>query len=150
MSEHLPMEETDTCKAFVAVADQIWDLVVGWPELGRRTVGEQVIRACDSVGANLIEGDGRYSDADALHFFVMARGSARETRYWIARAVKRRLIETGIAAELNDAVARATKGLNALINYRRKTKNQNLVKEERAAYADGIEFPNAQRPTPNA
>jgi len=43
------------------VADEIWDIVVGWAPLARDTVGEQLICAADSIGANIAEGAGRGS-----------------------------------------------------------------------------------------
>src|SRR4051794_40587169 len=92
MARHMPIEQTAMFQRFVAVADQMWDMVHGWPSLAQRTVGQQLLRSADSVGANLVEGDGRYSDADALHFFTIARASARESRYWIERASHRKLI----------------------------------------------------------
>lgn len=39
-------------------ADQIWEIVNKWPKLAQRTVGEQVIRSADSIGANIAEGSG--------------------------------------------------------------------------------------------
>ena len=82
-------------------------------------MGRQLIRAIDSVGANLVEGDGRYSSADALHFFIVARGSAREARLWLERAKQRSLVSREHAEAIEDQLVRATKLLNLLINYRR-------------------------------
>src|SRR5205085_4133077 len=91
-AEHTPMEELEVFRRFVEIADWAWRTASRWSPLAVDTVGKQLIRASDRVGATLVEGDGRYSDADAVHFFVMARASARETRYWIRRAITRNLI----------------------------------------------------------
>jgi four helix bundle protein len=77
---HLPIEEMEVFRRYLEIADWVWNLVGEWPPLALDTVGKQILRAVDSVGANLVEGDGRHSQADALHFFVIARASARETR----------------------------------------------------------------------
>ena len=86
------MEELAVFARFEAVAEKVWAAVRGWRPLAQDTVGKQLIRAADSVGANLVEGDGRYGKADALHFVIIARGSARETALWIKRAQARQLI----------------------------------------------------------
>ncbi len=132
---HVPMEETPVFVSFVVVADQIWDLVARWKPLAVDTVGKQLIRAVDSIGANLVEGDGRYSDADALHFFVIARASAREARYWIQRAAVRSLLPQPEAERLIQALAGATRQLNGLIRYRRHNKNRNIARETAEPYA---------------
>ena len=41
------------------LADSIWDVVLGWDRFARDTVGKQIVRAADSVGANIAEGTGR-------------------------------------------------------------------------------------------
>lgn len=43
------------------LADRIWDIVVRWDNFAKDTVGKQVVRSADSVGANLAEGEGRGS-----------------------------------------------------------------------------------------
>jgi 23S rRNA-intervening sequence protein len=44
------------------VADEIWDLVLGWNNFAKDTVGRQLVRAADSIGANIAEGTGRGTD----------------------------------------------------------------------------------------
>jgi len=78
--KHVPVERMEFFGRYVAVSNWVWSVVGDWSIFARDTVGKQLVRACDSVGANLVEGDGRYSNMDALHFFVIARASAREAR----------------------------------------------------------------------
>jgi hypothetical protein len=66
------------------LADLIWDVVSGWDEFARDTVGKQLVRAADSVGANIAEGQGRQSFADNKRFIRIARGSLNETRHFSA------------------------------------------------------------------
>jgi four helix bundle protein len=53
------MEETEVCIRASALSDEIYKSVVRWPAVARQTIGIQLINSIDSVGANLIEGDGR-------------------------------------------------------------------------------------------
>ena len=43
------------------IADGIWNIVVGWDSLAKDTVGKQIVRSADSIGANIAEGSGRGS-----------------------------------------------------------------------------------------
>ncbi len=74
------------------LADEIWELVQSWNSVARDTVGKQIIRSADSVGANIAEGTGRGSYKDNKRFVKMARGSLYETRHWLRRTFRRKLI----------------------------------------------------------
>jgi len=119
---HEPIEQMEVFRRYVEIADWAWDEVQDWSPLARDTVGKQLIRAADSIGANMVEGDGRFTDADGLHFFIIARASAREARYWIQQAVKRNLVSAEEGDAQTDALAAATQLLSRLINYRRAHK----------------------------
>ena len=94
------------------LADQLRDLVLSWPPFDRWTVGVQLVRAADSVGANLAEGSGRYAPLDQRRMFVMARGSATELEHWLDRASARGLrVPTAAPREAEEI----SKMLNALI-----------------------------------
>jgi four helix bundle protein len=131
---HVPVEELDCFKTFVEVADWAWGAVRDWPRLAQDTVGKQLIRAADSVGANLVEGDGRHRDADALHFFIVARASAREARYWLTRARVRGLLSEAMSEEQIARLTDATRQLNALISYRRARAGTGKVADSHAYY----------------
>jgi four helix bundle protein len=74
------------------LSDSIWKIARGWDQLAKDTIGRQLIRAADSIGANIAEGTGRGSFQDNRRFVRNARGSLYETRHWLRRAHARRLL----------------------------------------------------------
>jgi len=76
-----------------ALADEIWKVVADWDVFARDTVGRQLVKAADSIGANIAEGTGRGTYQDNRRFVRIARGSLYETRHWLRRAYKRRLLD---------------------------------------------------------
>src|SRR5256885_3334869 len=97
------------------LADEIWDLVIGWDIFARDTVGRQLVRAADSVGANIAEGTGRSSYQDNRRFVRMARGSLRETQHFLRRAFRRKLIEEPQVKRIKPLIDELAPRLNAYL-----------------------------------
>ena len=88
------------------IGSRIWDLVITWKHFEKDTLGKQMVRAADSISANLSEAYGRFGFADRKRFAYYARGSLCETLNWLDKSSERGLIETE-TAELLDAEIRA-------------------------------------------
>jgi four helix bundle protein len=112
------------------LADAVWDTVERWKLFARNTVGEQVVRAADSVGANIAESSGRFHPNDVIKFLYYARGSMRETRYWLKRAQHRRLV----SAEFFNAQMAELDSLGLELNSYIKFQRTRVVKESVAEY----------------
>lgn len=76
-----------------STSDHIWNEVNSWGKFDRDTIGKQLVRAADSISANLSEAYGRYSYSDRKRFSYYARGSLCETINWIHKAIQRKLID---------------------------------------------------------
>ena len=97
------------------LADEVWDIVLGWSSLAQDTVGKQIIRSADSIGANIAEGSGRGSDKDYSRFLKISRGSLYETRHWLRRAFKRKLLTDDQIKSLTPTTEKLTPKLNAYL-----------------------------------
>jgi four helix bundle protein len=107
------------------LADRIWDVVSKWQLLARDTVGKQLIRAADSIGANLAEGSGRGTYRDNCRFVDVARGSLYETRHFLRRAFKRKLLPKAEVDRLRPLIAELGPKLNAYRNSLRRRRTSN-------------------------
>ncbi len=98
------------------IADEIWKIVMTWDGFARNTVGSQIVRAADSIGANIAEGCGRGTHLDNKRFVRTARGSLNETRHWLRRAYQRGLLSEAEVNRLKPWIRELGPRLNAYLN----------------------------------
>lgn len=67
-------------------------MVAGWDYFSKDTLGKQLVKAADSIAANLSEGFGRYHYRETAHFGYYSRGSLYETKTWLVKAYNRQMI----------------------------------------------------------
>ena len=84
--EKTNFENLDVYKLSERLADQIWRVVIHWDNLAKDTLGKQLVRAADSVGANIAEGSGRGTEPELRRYIRISRGSLYETKHWLRRA----------------------------------------------------------------
>jgi four helix bundle protein len=109
------MEGLKVLQAAESVADTIWSNVIQWDDLGKDTVGKQIVRAADYIGANIAEAFGRLRFGEKVEFLYYARGSLFETKYWMNRADQRRLMPAAAVEELNTQLTALARQLNAYV-----------------------------------
>jgi len=105
-------DKLDIYKLAEKLADQVWDLVMSWDGFAKDTVGKQLVRSADSIGANIAEGAGRGSYQDNRRFIHIARGSLNETKHWLRRAFKRNLLNEEQVKSLKPLVDELVPRLN--------------------------------------
>ena len=97
------------------LADEIWTIVMKWNVFARDTVGKQLVRAADSIGANIAEGTGRGTFVDNRRFVRIARGSLNETQHFLRRAYKRKLLNDKDIQALRPLVDERAPKLNSYL-----------------------------------
>ena len=107
--------ELDVYRLSEELSDLIWESFDKWAEKAQRTKGYQIIRAADSIAANLAEGYGRFTPADRRKFYLYARGSFEETKGWLRKAIRRKVIAKQDVNEYTDVVNELGPKLNAFI-----------------------------------
>jgi len=93
------LEELRVYALSMEMGEKVWNIVVGWNYFEKDTVGKQLVRAVDSVAANLSEGFGRYHFKETINFGYYSRGSLYETRTWLTKANNRGLITDEVFRE---------------------------------------------------
>jgi len=95
------------------LADGIWKIVIKWEYFPKITIGKQIVAAADGVGSNIAEGSGRGSALDNRRFIKIARGSLYETKHWLRRSYRRKLLTESEVKELRPIIDELLPTLNA-------------------------------------
>ena len=114
------IEDLRIVKEAEEICDLIWNIVIEWNYFVKDTIGKQVIKSSDSIGANIVESQGRYHPKDAINFLYMARGSLQETKYWLRRAQRRKLLKDKEYNKLINLLNNLVPQLNAFINSQKR------------------------------
>ena len=99
------------------ISDKVWELVDGWDYFKKDTIGKQLVRSADSISANIAEGYGRYFFKENRNFCYYSRGSLLETKNWLGKAKRRKIIAPEVHYELITELEELHKSLNSYINY---------------------------------
>ena len=97
------------------LADEIWKIALRWDTFARDTVGKQIVRSADSIGANIAEGTGRHNFQDNQRFVKIARGSLNETQHFLRHAFKRKLLTPADVKKLKPLVDNLAPQLNSYL-----------------------------------
>jgi four helix bundle protein len=88
----MKLEELQVYKLSIELAEKIWAILIEWDYFTKDTMGKQLVRAADSLAANLSEGFGRYHFKENTNFSYYSRGSLYETKTWLVKANNRKQI----------------------------------------------------------
>lgn len=88
------LEELRVYNLSMEMVEKIWDMVIKWNFFAKDTIGKQLVKAVDSVSANLSEEFDRYHYGEKKNFSYYSRGSLFETKTWLTKAHNRKLISS--------------------------------------------------------
>ena len=119
------LEKLEVYQLSEAFSDTVWDIVMAWDIFRKDTIGKQVVRSADSISANIAEGYGRYYYKESKQFFFYSRGSLQETKSWLSKCKRRKIIEQTRAEELLNEAEKILAKLNGYIKFIAASPNHN-------------------------
>ena len=131
------LEELEVYQVAMEVGERVWSIVVNWDYFAKDTVGKQFVKSADSMAANLSEGFGRFYFKENKQFGYYSRGSLYETKTWLEKAHKRRLVNDAEYGALRRSLESLAVRLN---NYLRSIGTSATgVREEGLGYEVSLE-----------
>jgi four helix bundle protein len=125
----MKLEELRVYQSSMSLAEEVWEIVIKWDYFAKDVVGKQLIKAVDSVAANLSEGFGRFFYKEERQFCYYSRGSLYETKTWLTKVSNRKLVTNEqfekFMKEINDIGVKINNYINSI-----GKKNSELNKTE--------------------
>lgn len=109
-------EKSEVYQLSETVADHVWKFVHEWPRFAKSSLGNQLVRAADRMGANIAEGVGQKTTGANKSHVRIARGSLYETKHWLRRAYRRDLLSDEQVKALKPLLDELAPRLNAYLN----------------------------------
>lgn len=136
------LEDLKVIQSAESIADAIWRHVVPWDAFARDALGSQLVRATDSIGANIAESFGRFNFGEKIQFLYYARGSLFETKYWLNRAAHRSLLKDDVVQSYSNALTYLARQINRFASNLKMQKHDSRVwqpslREKRVPYITG-------------
>jgi four helix bundle protein len=86
------LEELKVYELSMEIGEEIYSLVNDWDTFQKWAFGMQLVKAVDSIAANISEGFGRFFYKENIQFQYYARGSMSETKTWLTKSKDRKVI----------------------------------------------------------
>jgi four helix bundle protein len=119
------LEKLEVYELAELFSDEIWEIVMEWDSFKKDTIGKQIVRSADSVSANIAEGYGRFYYKESKQFYFYSRGSVQETKSWIGKCKRRKLVKAEKCEELLQKAETILLKLNAFIKFVSKSAKHN-------------------------
>jgi len=114
---YLSIDKIEAYNKALTFSNLLWDEVIKFDYFEKNSVGLQLVRAADSVSANIAEGFGRYHKKDKIKFYQYAKGSALECYDWLLKCKHRKLLNESQLLDHIETVQNLPKLINYLIQY---------------------------------
>jgi len=132
----MKLDELQVYQLSMELGERIWKIVMKWDYFAKDTIGKQLVRAVDSIPANLSEGYGRYHYKESKNFGYYSRGSLFETKTWIEKAHNRGLTNDTDFIGIIKSVDIIGVKINNYINSIGKRSNNQLSENESSYFTD--------------
>jgi four helix bundle protein len=99
-----------------ALALRVYYITKTFPDDERYGLTSQLRRAAVSIGANIVEGSARTSEADYVRLLTISYSSACELEYEISLADRLGYISEEVAPEIRLLASRTCRALRGLVN----------------------------------
>ena len=109
------LEDLEVYQLAEELADLIWNICVKWDWFPKETLGKQLVKAVDSIGANVAEGYGRFAFRENIQFCYYARGSLMEVQHFVRAAKNRQLFNERQIKKIDEIIGLMGPKLNAYI-----------------------------------
>lgn len=114
---YLTLNDISAYKISFQLSNYVWDVIEKWDFFKKKTVGDQFVRAVDSISANIAEGFGRYHKKDKIHFYKISYGSLTESLDWNEKAKTRNLLSDEEYNYILSGLKNLPKEINHLIHF---------------------------------
>ncbi|MCK5823029.1 MAG: four helix bundle protein [Bacteroidales bacterium] len=91
--KYLKLNDVNAYKIAFNLSNYVWNIVIKWEWFAKDTVGNQFVRAADSIPANISEGFGRYGKKNKIKFYRYSMGSIWESFDWNEKSKIRKLLD---------------------------------------------------------
>ena len=119
---HILLKDLKIYQKALIIGNKSWEIYKNFTWQVKKTIGDQFIRAIDSIGANIAEGYGRFHYLDRIKFYYNARGSFLESLHWLELLKNRDLITEKDYSSISNLLEDLNFSLNAFIKSNYQTK----------------------------
>lgn len=112
---HRKLSDIPAYRISFKLSNTVWEIIIKWDWVAKKTVGVQFIEAVDSISANIAEGFGRFHKKDKCKFFYNSRATVYESLDWLQKAKVRKLISEKEYVQIFDTLQILPKEINYLI-----------------------------------
>ena len=114
---YLTLNKINSYKVAFGVSSYVWGIIIEWDNFLKNTIGNQFVRAVDSISANIAEGFGRHNKKDKIYFYRIVRASVYESLDWLEKSKRRNTINQKDYNHIFRELKSLPKEINSLIKY---------------------------------
>ena len=123
-SLYIPLKDLEIYKLARELSSRGWEIYESLSWQDKKTIGDQFIRAIDSIGANIAEGYSRYHYLDRIKFYYTSRASLAEScDHRLGLLYERKKINSENYDKIRDIKRELLMKLNNFIKVTYKNKN---------------------------